>query len=145
MHTMCTLAKRVRMTLEYWVGAVSPDDGETEPFSESIAKWIGSFVSEPTVRATVMARFRKPTSTWRSRFNLPFKVTMGGEEVGIDGVSLVLPKNPYRALHAFLNTMGEELLVSVDAVRSIEFAGFNIAHELTPLNESLKIFLEQTT
>ncbi len=131
------------MTLEYWKGAVNPDEDEIEPFSESVTKWIASFVSEPTVRATVNARFRKPSSTWRSRFNLPFKVTMAGVEVEIDGVSLVLPKNPHRVLHAFLNTMGEAWLVSAYAMRHIEFASFDIRPDLISINESLRIFLEQ--
>ena len=130
------------MTLAYWTGTVGPADDETEPFSESITKWIGSFVGEPSVRAAVSARFRKPSNTWRSRFNLPFKVTMAGAEVVIDGVSLTLPKNTHRLLHAFLNTMGEEWLISAHAVRPIEFAEFDIADEVISLDKSLNMFLE---
>ena len=134
--------KRVRMTLEYWNGTVTPSADEIEPFSETISKWIGSFVKEPTVRATVAARFRKPVAHWRSRFNLPFKVTMAGREVVIDGLSLELPKNPYRVLFAMLTTMGEELFVTAHAVRPIDFAAFDIVNDVVDFNESLDMFLE---
>jgi hypothetical protein len=70
---------------------------------------------------------------------------MGGLEVVIDGVSLELPRNPYRAVFALLTIMGEELSASVHGVRPIEFSAFDLGTEVISFNESLKIFLEQVS
>jgi hypothetical protein len=135
--------EHVRLTVEYWDGSFSQPEDTSEPFAESIMKWIGSFVSEPTVRVIVDARFEKPRTGWRSRFNLPLKVTMGGAEVVIDGIGLVLPKNPFKATDAFLTTTDTKLLAFVQLLRSVEFADFKIGDEIIAFNEAVKIFAEE--
>jgi hypothetical protein len=133
----------VNVTVEYWDGSFSRPEGAM-PSAESIMKWIGSLVRESSWRAHVNASFEKPLSHWRSRFNLPFKVTMAGQEVTIDGVTLDLPKNPSHAYHAFLMTTGRALDVSVHFSRIVEFANFRIDDELPVLNEAVKILAEET-
>ena len=46
--------------------------------------------------------FDRSSVTWKSYFNLPFKVTLADREVGIDGVSVNLPKNEFEATNAFI-------------------------------------------
>jgi hypothetical protein len=133
----------VNITVEYWDGSfTAPQEGM--PGAESIMDWIGSLVREPTSRAHVFASFEKPLKYWRSLFNLPFKVTMGGQEVTIDGVTLELPKNPSRAYHALVATSGKTLDASVNFSRTVEFATFKINEEIPTLNEAVKIFAEET-
>jgi hypothetical protein len=133
----------VNVTVEYSDGSfMAQQDGM--PSAESIMDWIGSLVLEPTSRAQVFASFEKPLKYWRSLFNLPFKVTMGGQEVTIDGVTLELPKNPSRAYHAFVATSGKTLDASVNFSRTVEFATFKIRDEIPALNEAVKIFAEET-
>jgi hypothetical protein len=132
----------VNVTVEYWDGSFTKRE-DAMPSAESIIKWIGSLVREPSWRAHVHASFEKPLSHWRSRFNLPFKVTMAGQEVTIDGITLALPKNPSHAHHAFLMTMDRTLDVSVHFSRIVEFANFRIDEELPVLNEAVKILAEE--
>lgn len=129
------------LAVEYWdKGRPLPNDAE--PFSESIMRWLGSFITVPSLRAFAVARFKKPKDKWRSRFNLPFRVTMVEAEVVIDGVSLVLPKNPHQAVNAFLTVDDKGFTASVQATRSIEFDKFNIRKEIAALNEAVKMFME---
>lgn len=137
-------SKRVHLTIEYFDGARGlAEEDESEPFAESIMQWLGSFILDPSVRAIAYARFRKPRETWRSRFNLPFKVTMADAEVVIDGVSLDLPRNQFRALGGFLFTTKSELDASVHLLRTFDLARFSIAEEVAYFNEAIKMFTEQ--
>ena len=136
-------SKHMHLTIEYWDGArKAAADDEVEPFAESIMQWVGLFVKEPTSRTIVFAHFQKPLELWRSRFNLPFKVTMANAEVVIDGVSLVLPRNPFRAGSAFLARTETNLLATVQLLRTVEFGTFNISDEIVAFNDSAKMFLE---
>ena len=62
----------------------------------------------------------------------------------IDGVSVVLPKNRFNAMNGWLTKVENFLLVNVDRASLIEFAAFNLADEVTTLNECIKMFVEQT-
>jgi hypothetical protein len=135
-------SKRVRMTIEYWDNPVGRTKDHPEPSAEGIMQWIGGFVRDPSSRAIVMARFQKPSDTWKSRFNLPFKVTMGEAEVVIDGVSLLLPRNQFRAVNGWLTKAAQALFITVDFVRPIEFSQFNLAKDVASFNEAIKIFAE---
>lgn len=133
----------VSVTVEYWDGSFATREGGM-PSAESIMEWIGSVVRAPSWRTHVHASFEKPLSNWRSLFNLPFKVTMAGQEVVIDGVTLELPKNPFRAYHALVMTSETTLDASVNFSRTVEFASFKIHEEVPALNEAVKIFAEET-
>jgi hypothetical protein len=135
-------AKYARMTVEYRDKGINARPKEPEPFSESIMQWLGPLVAEPSVRVSTSATFTRSTTAWRSRFNLPFKVTMAGEEVTIEGIALKLPRNSYRATSAFMATNDETLYVSLFAMRSIAFDKFNIDAEVSSLDEATKIFSE---
>lgn len=135
-------AKHVRMTMEYWDKGKKAKSTEPEPFAESIMQWIGSFIKEPSMRVATNVRFEKHTDSWRSRFNLPFKVNMAGEEVAIDGIALQLPRNPYRALSAFMATGDDRLYIYLFALRPLEFRSFDIEAEVVLFNEAIKIFSE---
>jgi hypothetical protein len=139
-------SKQVRLTIEYWDRALkAAAKDEPEPFAESIMSWLGSFIKGASARPMAFARFEKPNGTWRSRFNLPFKVTMADAEVVIDGISLILPRNKFRAFDAFLGITDKTLDATVRSVRSVDFATFNISDEIVSFNEATKIFLEQVT
>jgi hypothetical protein len=135
--------KRVHMRIEYWNRPVKRLAKHPPPSSESAMAFAGSFIREPSARARVFAAFAKPAHLWRSRFNLPFKVTMAGAEVVIDGLSLTLPKNGFNAMNGWLTKLDNVLLVNVDRTALIDFAAFNLAADLTILNESIKMFVEQ--
>lgn len=137
--------EHARLTVEHRDGSFSTPEDTSEPFAESVMQWIGSFLKEPAWRTSVDTRFEKPLARWRSRFNLPFKVTMAGAEVVIDGIALVLPRNPFRATDAFLTTTETELWASVRLARPVEFATFKISDEIISLNEAVKIFAEEVT
>jgi hypothetical protein len=133
----------VNITVEYWDGSFAKQE-QNMPAAESIMEWIGSLVRATSWRSHVSADFKKPIARWRSRFNLPFKVTMADKEVVIDGVTLELPKNPSYAYHAFLMRTGTTLDASVHYSRVVDLASFNIAAELPVLNETVKIFAEES-
>jgi len=134
--------KYVRMTVSYWDGTSKPGPDEREPFAESIMQWISDLFKERPTRVTVHADFRKTFEAWRSRFNLPFKVTMAGREVTIDGVSLTLPPNPQRVLHAFMGKQDDKLAISLFAVRPMQFETFDIAQEIASFSEALNMVAE---
>ena len=68
---------------------------------------------------------------------------MADSEVVIDGVSVVLPRNRFHAMNGWLTKAESSVLVGVVLVRPIEFATFNLADEVTTLNESIRMFVEQ--
>jgi hypothetical protein len=137
-------SKAAHLTIEYCAGGkktAGPE--EQEPFAESIMPWLGKIVRATNWRSQTMVRFNKPTATWRSRFNLPFKVTMSDSEVVIDGVSLVLPRNPYHATSGFVARDEDMLFVSLQVIRSLEFAKFDISEEIASFDQALRIFIEE--
>lgn len=135
-------SERVHFKIDYFDRAHKTAKDETEPFAESVMKWLGQFVREPISRAVADVQFNKSNDKWKSRFNLPFRVTMADREVTIDGVSLDLPKNDFRALEAFVARSDKELYASVRLIRTVEFEKFNIAEEIAYFNEAIKIFME---
>jgi hypothetical protein len=135
--------RKIDLTVAYYVGSLTrPIKG---PSAETAMKWLGSFFRKATERAWVNSRFSKPDTNWRSRFNLPFKVTMSGSnaEVIINGISLDLPPNPFGAIHAWLTKFPKHLMTAVMLRRPITFAAFKIEKELPEHNEALKIFVEE--
>jgi hypothetical protein len=135
-------AKRVRVTVEYWEGMVQRTDQHPKPSAESIMKWLGSLIKSPSMRTFAHARFEKPLDRWRSRFNLPFKVTMAGAEVTITGVTLVLPNNRFRATNGFVSKMDKVLGVAMAFVEPLEFSNFDIGVELLRFNEAIEMIVE---
>ena len=135
-------AKTIEVTVAYWDGSTRADTDEIEPFAESIMQWLGAFTKEPSMRVLTLARFKKPPESWRPRFNLPFKVTMGVAEVTIDGVSVELPHNRYRALNGWLSRTESEIIASVQSVRTVEFSTFEISAEVAFFNEAIKMLVE---
>lgn len=141
--------KKIRITVEYVEGAMTPkpDEEEREPFAESFMSWLGAFVHNPTSHAIVHAAFEKSNEQWRSRFNLPFKVTLSGQdaEVAIDGISLVLPENDAGATHAWLTKSDEGLLVGVLLSRRIGMKQFRLNDEIVAINDSTRMFTEEVS
>jgi hypothetical protein len=137
--------EEIGLTVEYWdKGKPFHGDGEdSEPFAETMMAWLGQFVRETAFRAFVWARFRKPKQTWKSRFNLPFKVTMAEQEVVIDGVSLTAPRNAQHATGAYIAVNEDSFSVSVHFVRRVEFSKFSLSDDVTSFNEAVKMFMEQ--
>jgi hypothetical protein len=137
--------EQVVVGVEYYINPVKRRRDHPPPSAESIMGFLGSFVLAPHYRALVYATFENQDKEWTSRFNLPFKVTMVGEEVVIDGVSLRLPRNKFGAMNGWVTKLGATIIASVDLIRTVEFASFNLETELNVLNESIKIFVEQVT
>jgi len=138
--------KEVSLTLKYYGrSVVRPPAGA--PSSETAMEWLGSFFRKPKQYAMVYSRFSKPNQQWRSRFNLPFRVTMSGSktEVVIDGIDLELPKNPFGAARGWINKFSNELDAAVLLHRTIEFSAFRIEDEIPVYNEAIKMFAEETT
>lgn len=70
---------------------------------------------------------------------------MANAEVVIDGVSLLLPKNEFRAATAFLLREEHYLSAAVQLFRTVEFAKFSLDDEVARCDEATKMFLEQAT
>jgi hypothetical protein len=137
--------KSVRMSVEYVHRSIKPRPDEREPFAETFMNWLGKFIRTLTSHAIVHGRFEKPNERWRSRFNLPFKVTLSGleTEVMIDGISLVLPDNKWGAKHGWVTRDRKELIVSVRLERRINVKKFQLDDELRTVNESIRMFAEE--
>lgn len=135
----------VTLNLSYYGTSIVAPKASNGPSAENAMKWIGSFFKTPKGPALVYGRFSKPTSSWRGRFNLPFKVTMTGSnaEMEIDGVSLTPSKNPYLVIHGWLNRHEKRLSVSIVRLRSVDFSTFNVEKEVPSHNESLQLFIEE--
>jgi hypothetical protein len=136
-------SKRVSLTIEYFAGPVERRRVHPKQDAETLMAWIGSFCKQESVRALATANFEKSHDKWRSRFNLPFKVTMLNAEVGIDGVSMLLPKNEFRAMKAWLTRLERALIITVTFGISLDFSRFNIEADLKSFNESLKMIAEE--
>jgi hypothetical protein len=135
----------VQIRIAYYSGAIGRHPYHPPPSTERIMEFIGAFIREPQYRALVYATFDNKDTEWKSRFNLPFKVTMGGQEVVIDGLSMILPRNTVGAMNGWVTKLGTGVVASVDLLRIVNFASFDIEQQLKAINESIKIFVEQTT
>ena len=137
--------KKVRLRVEYVKDPTTPRPDEREPFAETFMNWLARFILNPTSHAAVRARFEKSHERWRSRFNLPFKVTLSGvdTEVAIDGISLILPENESGATHGWLTKLDKYLLVDVCLDRRINPKQFQLDEELLAINESIRMFIEE--
>ncbi len=136
------IGKEIELSMAYYPGSVMRSN---PPFAEDAIGWLGSFFKEPKVRMWAYAKFRKPSASWRSRFNLPFRVTMTGskDEVVIDGISLDLPKNPLGAEHGWLDSDSRTLIAAVLLNRSVRFSAFSLEDEVRSANESIRMFAEE--
>jgi hypothetical protein len=136
--------KDLSLSLKYYGRSVVPP-GDGRPTAETAMKWLGSFFKKPREHALVFCSFSKPNDGWRSRFNLPFRVTMSGSstDVVIDGIDLELPKNRFGAARGWINTIDKGLGVSVALRRNIEFSAFNLENEISAYNEAIQIFVEE--
>lgn len=131
---------KVNVDVEYWKGAHRPHvEG---PIAESIMAWLGEFVKESSYQAMVTITFEKPSANWRARFNLPFKVTMDGREVIIDGISVVFPKNEFSAKTGFLQRYDNTFGATQFFERAINFSSFDIASEIETMNSALTLFMD---
>ena len=138
--------KNLSLSLKYYGRSVTRPKGDG-PYAETAMEWLGSFLKRPKGDAWVFCRFSKPPQTWRSRFNLPFRVMMSGSkaEVVIDGIALELPKNPHGAVRGWINKLGKELDTAIALRRGIEFSAFRVEDEIAMYNEAIKIFVEEVT
>ena len=139
-----TSKEAVQIRVAYYGGAIGRHAHHPPPSTETIMAFLGSFIKEPQYRALIYATFDNKDTEWRSRFNLPFKVTMVGQEVVIDGVSLVLPRNTFGAMNGWVTKLGTGIVASADLIRIVNFSSFDIEQQLEVVNESIKIFVEQT-
>jgi hypothetical protein len=132
----------ISLMIAYWnKGKVRA--ANVEPFAETIMGWIGQFFRDPAARCHIAARFDKPKVLWKSRFNLPFKVTMAEREVIIEGVALAAPANPYKAIGGFLAVSSKSFFVALDFARTVDFARFDLREEMLLYNEAVKMFMEE--
>jgi hypothetical protein len=135
--------KDLSLSLKYYGRSVTPPDGGA-PTAETAMRWLGSFFKKPKEYGWAFCRFSKPKNKWRSRFNLPFRVTMSGSntDVVIDGIDLDLPKNRFGAARGWIKTLGKGLDVSTALRRNIEFSAFNLENEVSACNEAIQMFVE---
>jgi hypothetical protein len=136
--------ERVHITVEYWDGGYTVARKYSAPNAETIMDWIGSFIKEADARAMALVGFEKPDSIWKSRFNLPFKVTTSNNlELTIDGVSVLPPRNDFKAFHANISRTEKTLRTVVGFARSVRFDDFDITREITFFDEAVNMFAEQ--
>lgn len=136
----------VDFTVDYYnhIGDPGPRDG---PSAETMMRWLGQFFRVTRWRGTLLyARFEKSHRRWKSRFNLPFKVTLSGSdlEVAIEGISLSAPpKNRYQVVHGWLDRHPKHLSVAVLISRDVDFNKFTIDDEIVVCNEAIKLLVEE--
>jgi hypothetical protein len=70
----------VQIRIAYYSGAIGRHPSHPPPSTERIMEFIGSFIRERQYRALVYATFDNKDTEWKSRFNLPFKVTMADKK-----------------------------------------------------------------
>lgn len=138
--------KQLSLSLKYYGRSVTRPQWDG-PTAETAMRWLGGFFKKPTEQAWAYSQFSKPNQTWRSRFNLPFRVTMSGTkaEVVIDGITLDLPKNPLGASRGWINKFSKELGTAILLRRGIEFSTFKVEDEIAVYNEAVKMFVEEVT
>ncbi len=133
-----------RIMLSYRDGTLATlNPKEKPPFAEDIMGWVGEFLLPPQVRPVVVATFEKPAEFWRSRFNLPFKVTLGTLEVAIEGVSLDVPNNPFKVTSAWLGKRGDKIIVSVNSTQRLDSSDFDVRQQVLFFNEAIQMFAER--
>ncbi len=135
---------KLRLNAEFVKGAIKPRPGEKEPFAEDLMSWLAGFAKADTCHASIHAAFSNPHSRWRSRFNLPFKVTMSGldAEVAIDGISMRLPENSAGAVKGWLTRWDEKLWAAVLIERRVPLKQFRLKDEIQLAYTSVKMFVE---
>jgi hypothetical protein len=140
-------SKKGRIDVFYAAGRVPPSPNETEPFAETVIPWLGAFFTEPACDVDVNAWFEKPEGRWKSRFNLPFKVTVGKPETElvIDGISIALPDNPHGAYHGSLAKKEGSVLVAVKLRRKIDFSKFRLVEDIKVFEEITRLWVEEVT
>ena len=131
----------VKFVVGYYGGAPESLRGKSEPYSESMMAWLSKMVPS-NIHAEVFAEFSKSSKKWKSRFNLPFRVTMADREVGIDGVSLDLPENEYGANSALLLS-SSDYSISIRLSRQLDLKTFALATEIKNADAALTIFMEK--
>jgi hypothetical protein len=138
------IGKELSLSLKYYGRSVTRPTSRG-PFAENAMQWLGSFLKRPKAVCWVHVTFSKPNKTWRSRFNLPFRVTMSGTnaEVVIDGITLDLPHNPFGAEKGWINKFSNKLDVAVLLRRNVTFSKFDIEDELPVYNEAIGTFVEE--
>ncbi len=139
-------SKRIRTRIYYASGSIRPAPDETEPYAEDIMGWLGDFVKVPTAEVSVNATFEGLDDKWRSRFNLPFKVTMSGSntEVAIDGISMALPKNEAGAYEGTLKIEPKKLCASVKLYRKLVFDSFKLREEIRTFSDVTNLWVERS-
>jgi hypothetical protein len=110
-------------------------------------QWLGQFFHVTRWEHTLLyARFEKSHRKWKSRFNLPFRVTLSGSdlEVAIEGISLTAPlKNRHRLVHGWLTRHPKYLSIAALMDRTVDFQKFTIDDEVVLCNEAIKLFVEE--
>jgi hypothetical protein len=137
--------EEVTLTVEYYPHVGNPGV-RGGPFAETMMQWLGQFFRASRWQVLLYARFEKPHRKWKSRFNLPFKVTLSGLdlEVAIEGISLSAPaENRYRVVHGWLDRHPKHLSIAVLMDRVVEFQKFRIDDEIMICNEAIKLFVEE--
>jgi hypothetical protein len=136
---------KVRLSIDFIQGSIKQRADEAEPFAETFIAWLDRFVHGHFLKTSVWSQFNKVDAEWRSRFNLPFKVTMIGsdKEVTIDGISLILPENPAGAKHGWLTKTANGLAVAVQLERILDLRNFDLHREVRAINDSIGMFAEE--
>ena len=66
-------------------------------------------------------------------------------ELVIDGVSIVPPRNDFKAFHANISRHEKILKANIGFDRSVQFADFDIAKEIEFFSEAVNMFAERVT
>ncbi len=132
------------LEVEYWDEYHRVPTDDKGPFAESIMQWMAAFVKDGTpLSAVVFAVFKKPSATWRSRINLPYKVKVAEGEVLVDGISAEFPPNRYHVSGCFLMLDAESISANIQGSRLVHPSDFSIDTEVAYFNDSLNMILER--
>jgi hypothetical protein len=117
-------------------GAFSEGEQEREPYAERLMPWLGEFMTNATAHADLHAEFSYPAVDRRSRFPLPMKFAVSGDdlEAEVTGIDATFPSSPEGISGTRIRQGKKSLSIEFTGTVRTGFAEFNIKTEVDRLS-----------
>lgn len=137
--------QRVIASIEYVKGASYPEPQDKGPFTEGFMAWLGRFFKNDVANCEVGATFSYPSKRSELVLPLPMRLPVGGQEIEVYGMLVGLPPKPRGAYGAFVSFHKDEVTVSIDAERAVDFRHFRLYEDLEALSSVARMFVRGIT
>lgn len=134
----------IEFRVEYLPGPRKHEQDEREPYAEELMQWLGGFFRNDNAHAHLHGRFELPAAKHRSKFPLPFKVSLE-TEAEIFGISLRLPSKPEGVSTIRISLSRATWYVEAIANRRVVFGGFRPHGDAYALLSTVNLLLEERT